>query len=264
MLIDQDRIRAILKAEHTYYGGRDIPIRRDDRWAPHWENLIAPQFSPEMRILDVGCGKGHFLLELSTRFHTGLGIDNDPDFLQMAEEAKRAEGIHNVDFLLLDFPGEITRLQPESFDMVASLRGPVPGTTEGIQAAHRLLRPDGLLYCEEIAELHHKEVMEIFDDNPPSKGRIRKVDEVRALMEQNDFDVRLAADIFTKWIYPDVYAWLQYICNIWTWLGIPLPEPDDPRITLFAERNTISTGEIETTHHVALIAGVKKKDTLVI
>lgn len=43
-----------------------------------------------------------------------------------------------------------------------------------------------------------------------------------------------------------------------TWLGIPLPEPDDPRIALFAERNTIATREIETTHHVAWVAGVKR------
>jgi SAM-dependent methyltransferase len=262
MQIDQDRIRAILKAEHSYYGGRANSIRRDDRWIPLWANLIAPQLSPEMHVLDVGCGKGHFLLELSTSFHTGLGIDNDPEFLQMAEEAKHAQGIHNVDFLLLDFPREIARLQPESFDMVVSLRGPVPDTAEGIQAAYHLLRPDGLFYCEEIAELHHKEVMEIFGDNPPSKERIRKVDEVRGLMEQNGFDVRLAADIFTKWIYPDVYAWVQYICNLWTWLGIPLPKPDDPRIALFAERNTITTGEIETTNHVAWVAGVKKPSPL--
>jgi hypothetical protein len=32
MQIDQDRIRAILKGEHSYYGGDDIPIRRDERW----------------------------------------------------------------------------------------------------------------------------------------------------------------------------------------------------------------------------------------
>jgi SAM-dependent methyltransferase len=260
MQIDQDRVRVILKAEHSYYGGRDVAIRRDDRWIPRWENLIAPQLSPAMHVLDVGCGKGHFLLELSPSFHTGLGIDNDPEHIQMAEEAKRAQGIHNVDFLLLDFPREIGQLQPESFDMVISLRGPVPETSEGIQAAYHLLRPDGLLFCEEIGELHQHEKSEIFVESPRSNEMIPKVDQVRDLMERNGFNIRLAADIFTKWIYPDVYAWLQYQCNIWAWSGIPLPEPDDPRIGLFAERNTIATGEIETTHHVAWVAGVKQQD----
>jgi SAM-dependent methyltransferase len=259
MPIDQERIRAILEAEHFYYGWHDIPIRRDERWIPpRGENIIAPQLSPTMHILDVGCGNGHFLLDLSTRFHTGLGIDNDPRHIQTAEEAKREAGIQNVDFLLLDYPGEIAQLQPESFDMVVSLRGPVSGTAEGIQAAHHLLRPAGLLYCEEIAELHQKEVMELFGASSHAKEMVPQVDELEALMEQNGFDVRLAADIFTKWIYPDVYAWLAYICHLWTWLSIPLPEPDDPRIGLFAERNRIETGEIETTHHVAWVAGVKR------
>jgi SAM-dependent methyltransferase len=258
MQIDQDRIRAILEARHSYYGEREIPIRRDQRWIPMWENLIVPQLSPTMQVLDVGCGKGQFLLELNDSFHNGLGIDHDPEHIRMAEVAKRQQGVKNVDFLLLDYPGEVVHLRPASFDLVVSLRGPMLETTLGLQAAHHLLRPEGLLFCEEIAELHHKEVVEIFEDRSHSHETIPKVHQVRRLLEQNGFDVRLAADIFTKWIYPDVYAWLQFICDIWTWLGIPLPEPDDPRIGLFAVRNTNATGEIETTHHVAWVAAVKR------
>lgn len=257
MQIDQDRIRVILMAEHSYYGGRDA-IRVDARWYPDRQHIIAPQLSPAMRILDVGCGDGGFLLELNSSFHSGLGIDNDPEHIRLAEEAKREQGVQNVDFLLLDYPGEIAKLQPESFDMVVSLRGPVSDTAEGIRAAHRLLRSDGLLYCEEIAEQHQKEIVEIFTGLARSNEATRTADRVKALFEQNGFQVRLVADLFTKWIYPDVYAWVEYISNLWTWLGVPLPEPDDPRIGLFAERNTIATGEIETTHHVAWIAGVKR------
>lgn len=257
MQIDKHRIQAILNKDHGYYGGRDIPIRTDYRWCPDWQNIIVPQLSPTMRILDVGCGDGGFLLELRSHFLSGLGIDNDPEHIQMAEEAKHAEGIHNVDFLVLEYPREVIRLQPESFDMVVSLRGPVPDTIEGVRAAHSLIRPDGLLYCEEIAEQHHKEVAEIFGEHSSAKELVRKVDQLRDMVERNGFDVRFAADSFTKWIYPDVYAWVEYITNLWTWLGIPLPEPDDPRIALFAERNMIATGEIVTTNHVAWIAGVK-------
>ena len=150
----------------SYYGRGDIPIRIDRRWKPYWQNMIAPQLSPAMRVLDVGCGNGGFLLELNASFHTGLGIDNDPKHIQMAQEAKRAEGVNNVDFLLLDYPGEIARLEPESFDMVVSLRGPL-ADAEGIQSAYHLLCPDGLLYCEEIGELHQKEKMEIFRVSRP-------------------------------------------------------------------------------------------------
>jgi SAM-dependent methyltransferase len=254
VLIDRDRVQAILNREHTFYGKEDIPIRIDDRWKPYWHHIIGPQISPGMRILDVGCGKGHFLLEFSTRFSSGLGIDNDPEHIQMAEEAKREEGVHNVVFRVLNYPDEVTQLESASFDMVVSLRGPV---TDSIQAARRLLCPNGLLYCEEIAELHQKEKRAIFE--PDSlQGLTRRVDEVKALLEGNGFDVRLAADVFTKWFYPDVYAWLHYECDLRAWLGIPLPEAGDPRIAQFAQQNTAVTGEIETTHHVAWIAGLKR------
>lgn len=257
MKIEQDRVRAILEADHSFYGGRD-QIRVDDRWMPYWEHLIAPQLSPTMRVLDVGCGNGLFLLELSTYFYYGLGIDNDPAHIQMAEEAKREEGVKNVDFLLLDYPREVAQLRPGSFDMVVSHRGPLTDTAESVQTAYQLLRPEGLVYCEEIAEYHQKEVVEIFGDDSEGNETISIVAAVKALLEQNGFDVRLAADVFTKWYYPDVYAWLEYICNLWSWLGKPLPKPDDHHITQFAERNTTATGEIETTHHVAWVAGVKR------
>jgi len=255
MQIDQDRIRAILKAGHSYYGQRDV--RKDSRWFPGSWDLIASQLSPAMRVLDVGCGNGSALLEISPSFHTGLGIDNDPEHIRMAEEEKRALGVKNAEFLLLDFPGEIARLQPESFDMVFSLRGPVPETTESIQAALHLLHPDGMIFCEEIGELHDHEVRDIFKDSPPHNSTARRAEQLRAALESNGVNIRLVADVFDKWIYPDVYAWLQYQCNLWTWLGMPLPEPDDLRIARFAERNTIATGEIETTHHVVWAAGVK-------
>jgi SAM-dependent methyltransferase len=258
MQIDRDRIQAILRAEHSFFRGGDIPYRVDRRWLPYWENLIGPQLSPAMRVLDVGCGTGGFLLELCTSFSTGLGIDTDPEPIQMAQEAKRAKGVENVEFLLLDYPDEVAQLEPGSFDMVVCLRGPLSDSAEGVQAAHRLLRPDGTLYCEEIAEHHQREKMELFEPDTLQRARVREVDRVKTLLEQNGFDVRLAADVFTKWIYPDVYAWLELECCIRASQGIPLPEADDPRIALFAERNTIATGEIETTHHVALIAGVKQ------
>ena len=219
--------------------------------------MIAPQLSPAMRVLDVGCGNGGFLLELYASFGSGLGIDNDPEHIRLAQEAKRAQGVQNVDFLLLDYPGEVAQLEPGSFDMVVCLRGPLSDSVEGVRAAHRLLRPDGTLYCEEIGEHHQREKMELFEPDTFRRARVREADRVKELLEENGFDVRMAADAFTKWIYPDVYAWLAIECNIRAWLDVPLPEADDPRIALFAERNTIATGEIETTHHVALVAGVK-------
>jgi SAM-dependent methyltransferase len=259
MRLDKDRIREILKAEHSYYGGgREIPHRDDDRWKITWDHLIAPHLTPDMHILDVGCGKGHFLLELSSYFKSGLGIDIDPDFLQMAEDEKRKAGISNVDFLLLDYPRENYRLEAGSFDMLVSNRGPIGDSPAQVRAAYTLLKPGGLLICQEIAELHHKEAMEAFEPASFKKARIRRADELIVMLESNGFDVRLSADFYTKTFYRDIYTWLEAECNLRAWLGIPLPEEDDPRLALFAEHTTTSAGEIETTNHVCWVAGVKQ------
>ena len=151
MTLDRDRIRAIADAEHSYYGTRRATVRHDGRLSRH-RRLRDGQVSPTMRVLDIGCGNGETLLEHSDCFHDGVGIDIDPAHIEMAREAKRTQGIENVEFLLLDFPREIERLQPESFDMVYSQRG-MDITPASFEAAVRLLRPDGLFFVEEIGEL---------------------------------------------------------------------------------------------------------------
>jgi SAM-dependent methyltransferase len=259
MELDQDRIRAILSKDHSYYGGGDIPIRDDSRWALGYHNdFIARHLVSTDRIIDLGCGKGHHLIELSPCFQYGFGIDNDPVHIQMAEEAKHTQGIQNVDFLLLDFPREIARLQPESFDMVISIRGALYDTEESVQAAHSLLRPDGLLVCTEIGELHHQEAGVLFFDHFQTGESASTLQRYRNLLENNGFDVRLAADVMGKMFFPNIYLWLEYVCNIWEWLGMRLPDSDDPRIALFAERNTMASGEVMMTWHVPWIGCVKK------
>lgn len=261
MPIDQDRIRSILCAEHSFYNSQNVTIRKDNRWHPGRGDLIGAQFLPSMHVLDIGCGNGETLLEHSTNFNTGIGIDHDPKHIQMAQKAKLTRAIKNVEFLLLDFPREFRRLPPESFDIVFSQRGPLDDTSSNIQAGLSLLRPHGLLFCELIGELHHQEARRCFEYYPTSDQMIRRVEQVRTALERKGVSIRLAADIVTKWYYPNIYAWLQYQCDIWAWLGVPFPEPDDHQIYLFAEQNTIATGEIETTHHVILVAGIKQQGT---
>ncbi len=256
MLIDQDRIQAILNEKHAYYASHDA-IRRDSRWFPYSTDLFEKQLTPTSRVLDIGCGNGSTLLEIPHAFQSAVGIDNDPEHIQLAETARLEQGVTNVEFLLLDFPGETARLQPESFDLVFSLRGPLGDSPRNIQAALSLLRRDGLLYCEEIGDQHQREVREIFDDPAGKDLPAPAAPLLKTLMQSCGVDVRLVQDVFTQWIYPDVYAWFGFTCNLWTWLGRPLPAPDDPRIGQFASRNSNSAGEIVTTHHVVIVAGVK-------
>lgn len=254
MDLDIERVRAIIAAPHAYYGDAGA-IDRDDRWYPYTTDLLAAQLTPGARVLDVGCGNGEMLIELSGRFAYGLGIDSDPEHLALAEAALAERGAHNIELALLDYPREAARLPDASFDMVVSQRGPLPDSPQGIAAALRVLRPEGLLLCKEIAEQHQREVRAVFDDQPPGAPRAA---EVRDALAAQGLDVRLVQDAFTKWRFADVYVWLTYQCNIWSWLGRPLPAPDDPRIAEFARRYAEPGGAIEVTSHVARVAGVKR------
>ena len=162
MDLDRDRLRAILDADHSYYGSHAPGSRDDDRLAPSASGFIASRFSPDMRVLDVGCGSGVTLLENGHRFASGLGIDDDPAHVALAEEALRNSGRANVEFRLLDFREHGRELDSESFDFVFSERGPIGYDGYGIQAALRVLKDDGLLFCEVIGNLHHQEVNAVF------------------------------------------------------------------------------------------------------
>ena len=214
-----------------------------------------------MQVLDIGCGNGATLLENSHRFGWGLGIDNDPDHIELAEDALRQKGCTNVEFRLLDFPKDVRELNPASFDFAFTERGPIGYDSFGIQAALRVLKDDGILFCEMIGDLHHQEVAEVFGPGQPRLPRnqtIRTLDQAQVAMERNGVSIRIAADIVRKRYYPSIYEWLQFQCRIWSWSGRSLPSPDDVRLELIAERNTIPSGEIETTHHVVWVGGVKR------
>ena len=257
MELDRGRLRAILGAEHSFYGSHASELRVDDRLAPGAAGFIASQFGLDMRVLDVGCGRGATLLENADRFASGVGVDADPAHVELAEEAKRRRGVANVEFRLLDFREASGEIEPESFDFVFSERGPIGYDGYGIQAALRVLKPDGLLFCEMIGNLHHQEAAGLFGESLPHHQTIRTIDEARVAMERNGVSIRIASEIVTKRYYPSIYDWLEFQCGIWAWSGGPLPSPDDPRLALFAERHATPSGEIETTHHVVWAGGVK-------
>ena len=257
MDLDEDRLKSILNQEHSFYGSRPATYRTDSNIAPRAREIVASQFRPEMRVLDMGCGNGGTLVHNANCFDSALGVDNDPSHIELAEEALRNSKARNVEFRLLDFLAEGETLAPESFDFVYTERAPIGYDSFGVQAALRVLKPGGLIFCELIGQLHHQEVGEVFGDKTRLSQMITVQDQMRVSMERNGVGIRFAADVVEKRIYPDVYEWLQFQCSIWAWGGGSLPRYDDPRLKLFAERNTTSSGEIETTHHVTWVGGVK-------
>jgi hypothetical protein len=106
-----------------------------------------------------------------------------------------------------------------------------------------------MIFAEVIGDLHHQEVREVFSRAPRLNQVIRTLDQVKVAMERCGVGVRVAADIVSKRYYPDIYEWLKFQCSIWAWVDSPFPAVDDPRLELFADRNTDPDGRIEVTHH---------------
>ena len=213
MELDQDRVRAILEADHSYYAPRPVGTRIDDRLAPTASDLIASQLRPGMRVLDIGCGNGANLLENSHLFASALGIDNDPSHIRLAQEALKQRRCDTVEFRQLDFLEGSGELEPESFDFVYSERGPIGYDGYGIQAALRVLKDDGILFCEMIGNLHHQEVAEVFGPGLRRNQMIRTLDQARVAMERNGVSIRIASEIVTHRYYPSIYHWLEFQCG---------------------------------------------------
>lgn len=261
MKIDVVRLREVIAEPHSYYGSRPIAIRKDHRFMPGARNLLSEQFEQDMTVLDLGCGSGMTLIENRARFAHGMGLDNDPAHLKLAEANRRDHDAGNIEFFNCDLGDAPGRFGRDYFDLVFSERGPLMPSSMSVQRALYVLKPGGSIFAEMIGELHHQEVLETFGTEPRRSRMAGVLEQARVAFERNGIDVRIAADILTKWYYPDVYEWLRFQCDIWAWSGRSLPDPDDEAdlrsIQRFVERNTVPSGEIETTHHAIWVGGIK-------
>jgi len=95
------------------------------------------------RLLDVGCGSGQVSAALITQGFDVVGLDPDPEVVQVAVEA----GVRAVEASFLDYGSE------ELFDVVLFSRSlhHVPDLAAAVDRACALLQPGGLVVADEFA-----------------------------------------------------------------------------------------------------------------
>jgi SAM-dependent methyltransferase len=134
---------------------------------PLWEELAEGQEGP---VLELGCGTGRVALHLARRDHEVIGLDRDPELLDVLEQ--RAEGLelstHRADAREFELarqvglvlaPTHLLQLLPDREERRACLR-----------CVAASLRPGGLFAATII------EGMPEADDAPPPLPDVREVD----------------------------------------------------------------------------------------
>jgi SAM-dependent methyltransferase len=108
--------------------------------------MVHELLSREKDVLDAGCGHGELTLSLAERCRSILAYDRTPGYIELAEQARAAQGINNVRFVVWDSSEDVHgrgRLPAEedSMDVLISRRGPI----NWLEDARRVGRPGAVL-----------------------------------------------------------------------------------------------------------------------
>lgn len=112
------------------------------------------------RVLDLGCGKGQFTIEIAGKAKEVVGVDFSREGIASAEQNLSRSKLKNVTFQQAsadDLP-----FDDSQFDVVVSRRGPATATQQILAEAFRVLRKGGLLMEITIGEKDKENIKQIF------------------------------------------------------------------------------------------------------
>jgi len=121
-----------------------------DEDSPFWQSFAARTGGP---IVELGCGTARALAPLAQRGYAVTGVDSSAAMLARARERFRAYGVPAAQFRLLRQPMESAavperaRLVFSALNAFAHLTTPLR-QTQALEAAHRMLDPEGLLILD--------------------------------------------------------------------------------------------------------------------
>lgn len=93
----------------------DLTVRKDE-W--NWLNSKL-HFDKSIKILDIGCGNGAFLRQISNKIAEGYGVDVSKGMLKMAQQKAKEKNINNLYFTPIS--GPCLSFPDNTFDYVISV-----------------------------------------------------------------------------------------------------------------------------------------------
>jgi len=158
-----------------------------DWWQTHWPDpetvLRAVGIKPDMQVVDLCCGDGHFTKSICVLVHpaTTWALDLDESLLQQAKEAcKECPNFHSILGDARELPKQI--VEPVDFVFIANTFHGVPDKTALAKAVHDVLKPGGRFA---VINWHHRprEETTVLDQprGPDTHLRMRPEDVQRAV-----------------------------------------------------------------------------------
>jgi len=110
--------------------------------------------TPEMTVVDFGCGPGFFTVELAKHAGRVVGVDLQADMLKKARRKTEKAGVQNVEFLQSD--GASLQLPDASVDLIMlyTVFHEIADPDAAIKEFHRILKPSGRLVIVEVIKKH--------------------------------------------------------------------------------------------------------------
>lgn len=266
MQIDMARIAKIVQKYASldpldaYYRSYQIPSQLLDPFPCSAAATIAAAMTANARVLDIGCGDGHTLINNAHRFQEGIGIDESAYIIAKARHSATAASASNVRFLqekVMDLSFE-----NDSFDFVFSERGPLGHDDDTLAAATRVLKPGGRIFIETMGSFFMEEYNRP-DESSAQETLLTTLDIERTRLQRLQIEPSILMSHISTLQFGSLYEWFEYHCAIERYLENPLPSASDGTwIERVVKQASDAAGNLNFTQHHIWMGGLLSRYTL--
>jgi ubiquinone/menaquinone biosynthesis C-methylase UbiE len=130
----------------AYYRNRSLDFAEAYSLVPDIEGVLQKGMNAADRVLDIGCGDGHSLINNASLFKEGIGYDDSEYIINLAiasAEKARATNVRFINGKAISLP-----FTDEYFDFIYSERGPIGHADSTFIEALRVLKDKGRIFYE--------------------------------------------------------------------------------------------------------------------
>jgi ubiquinone/menaquinone biosynthesis C-methylase UbiE len=230
--------------------GWDYSQVRDAREPVPWDyvDVVRRYLKPGDRVLDCGTGGGERFLSLSDAYRLGVGLDPDPEMLEVAQANADRDGVSRVEWV--EGCGEALPVADNSMDVVLN-RHAVIDPVETL----RVLRPSGLLIMQEVGARNLQAICTTFGCGPGGEYVFAPADSIYRLADRFR---ALGSTVLAVAEYDVPYTLLDIPSLLFLLRGVGIPEDYDlgrhwPQVLDIIERCGTHEGIVTNEHRELLI-----------